>query len=67
MFAILMGWAIVWVLDGPEPNPSLELVFYCTRGLVCNFLSLVSSTGCVLSFEVGSLDRYVFLFYRLFI
>jgi len=61
MFVLLMGWAIVWVLDMPGPNPGPELVFYGSRGLVCNFLSLVSSTGCALSFEVGGLDHYVFL------
>jgi len=66
MSALLMGWAIVWVLDGPRLSPRLELVFIDTRGLVCNILSLVLSTNYILSFEVGGLGRFVFSLDRLF-
>jgi len=60
MSALLMGWAIIWVLDGPGLSLGPELVFVVTRGLVCNILSLVLSTDYVLSFEVGGMGRYVF-------
>jgi len=39
MFTPLMGWAIVWILDGSGLSLGPELVFASTRGLVCNILS----------------------------
>jgi len=66
MHALLMGWAIVWVLDGPRLSPGPVLVFVAMRGLVYNILSLVLSTDYVLSFEVGGLGCYVFPLERLF-
>jgi len=66
MFALLMGWAVVWVLDGPRLSVGPKLVFVSTRGPVCNILCLVLSTDYILSFEVGDLSRYVFPLDRLF-
>jgi len=60
MHVVPIGWAIIWVLDGPRLSPGLELVFVSTKSLVCNILSLVLSTDCVLSFEVSGMGRYVF-------
>jgi len=42
-------------------GPSPVLAFISIWDLVCNILSLVLSTYYVLFFEVGGLDRYVFL------
>jgi len=65
MYALLVGWAIVWVLDGPGLSLGLELVFVGTRSLVCDILSLMLSIDDVFSFEVGGLSRYVFSLDRL--
>jgi len=57
----LWAGSILGFQGGPRLGPSPVLVFVDTRGLVCNILSLVSSTYYALSFEVGGMGRYVFL------
>jgi len=54
-----MGWAIVWVLDGPGVSLGSKVVFVGTRGLVCNILSLEWSIDDILFSEVGDLGCYV--------
>jgi len=43
MSTLLIGWAIVWVLDGPGLSPGPELMFVGIGGPVCKILSLMSS------------------------
>ena len=56
-----MGWANIWIHDGPGLSPSPMLAFVDTRDPVYDILSLGLSTYYVLSFVVGGLGRYMVL------